>query len=197
MITKLRLYLQRWGKFFLRKEGGGKRMEPVLVQAYKCPYCDYAKTDKGQVRLHMENCPDKPPEKPGSVVRYLVDWENGYVGGFSENFEQLFNTKKRYLLITLSGYEHDELEIFPKEELERRRQRALRDSQAEKPRLFSVVLKNDGRWALVFAECAEQAKERASYYFRVANRPPYETGSNFEARELLCVRPSIYRNMMM
>lgn len=172
-------------------------MEPVLVQAYKCPYCDYAKTDKKRVRLHMENCPDKPPEKPGSVVCYLVDWENGYVGGFSENFEQLFNTKKRYLLTTLSGYEHDELEIFPKEELERRRQYALMDIPMEKPRLFSVVLKNDGRCALVFAECAEQARERASYYFGTVHRHPYKKESPFEVKELLCVRPSIYRNMTM
>lgn len=48
---------------------------------------------------------------------YLVDWENGLIGGFNEDFVQLFNTKKEWIFDDLKLYDMKTVTIITPNEL--------------------------------------------------------------------------------
>lgn len=49
---------------------------------------------------------------------YLVDWENGFIGGYDEEFTQQFNTPAKGILDVLKFYGVREFKIITPEELD-------------------------------------------------------------------------------
>jgi hypothetical protein len=52
------------------------------------------------------------------VVSYLVDWGNGFVGGFTKDFDQEFNGPKRGVFDDLKCYGISDLKIITSRELD-------------------------------------------------------------------------------
>lgn len=72
------------------------------------------------------------------MLSYLVDWGNGYVGGYTENLDQQFNTPKQNLFETLKLYEVENFKFITPLELDELRgfykpksQEFFRDMQKE------------------------------------------------------------------
>lgn len=49
---------------------------------------------------------------------YLVDWSNGFVGGYTEDFKQQFNTPKQELFDDLKRLHISEIKIISPQELD-------------------------------------------------------------------------------
>ena len=52
---------------------------------------------------------------------YLVDWNNGYIGGYDDKFNQRFNTDKKSIIDYLKLYEIDIVKIISPDELNKLR----------------------------------------------------------------------------
>ncbi len=49
---------------------------------------------------------------------YLVDWDNGFVGGYAEDFSQQFNTPKREVFDDLKRHGISVIKIITPQELD-------------------------------------------------------------------------------
>ena len=52
---------------------------------------------------------------------YLVDWGNGYIGGYDNKFNQQFNTDKESIIDDLKRYKIDTVKIISSDELNKLR----------------------------------------------------------------------------
>lgn len=52
---------------------------------------------------------------------YLVDWNNGYIGGYDNEFNQRFNTDKKSIIDDLKLYKIDTVKIISSDELNKLR----------------------------------------------------------------------------
>lgn len=51
------------------------------------------------------------------MISYLVDWGNGFVGGYTKDFDQQFNTSKSKIFDDLKLYGTENLKIITPSEL--------------------------------------------------------------------------------
>lgn len=74
-------------------------------------------------------------------IFYLVDWNNGFVGGFNEKYQQIFNTPKEMVFDDIISHEllGRILQVITSEELD-----ALRGYHAPTLELFLETNKNIG-----------------------------------------------------
>lgn len=55
------------------------------------------------------------------MISYLVDWGNGFIGGYSKDFDQCFNTPKKEVFDDMKHYGVCDLRIISPQELDKLR----------------------------------------------------------------------------
>lgn len=61
------------------------------------------------------------------MISYLVDWGNGFVGGYDEHLDQNFNTPKGQLFDSLQFYGMNNLNVITPEQLDSMREKRYED----------------------------------------------------------------------
>lgn len=61
------------------------------------------------------------------MISYLVDWRNGFVGGYDEDLDQNFNTPKGQLFDSLQLYGVKNLNVITPEQLDNMRKKRYED----------------------------------------------------------------------
>ena len=79
-----------------------------------CNECEYERTCDQTLKACRSNAGGKRKKK----ICYIVKWGNGFVGGFDENCEQLWNGSEESLVDDLAFYHIDEVKIISQKELD-------------------------------------------------------------------------------
>lgn len=70
------------------------------------------------------------------MISYLVDWDNGFVGGYTKDFDQQFNTSKSTVFDNLKLHGVENLKIITPSELNELR-------SFSKPTMDECLITND------------------------------------------------------
>lgn len=57
------------------------------------------------------------------MISYIVDWGNGFIGGYDEDLDQNFNTPKGQLFDSLQFYGVKDLNVITPEQLDSMREK--------------------------------------------------------------------------
>lgn len=79
-----------------------------------CEECEYERT----CSQTLKECGGNGGGKRKKKFCYIVKWDNGFVGGFDENCEQIWNGSEKSLVDNLAFYHIDEIKIISPKELD-------------------------------------------------------------------------------